>query len=91
MITASHLEQKPCIMRKTVCQSVHRRHRRQLDPKETATDFWIAHYAADLIQTFQRHSGIGVQKPENIAAGNISSDIHLPGTAALAASNNLVA
>jgi len=78
-------------MCKAVRQSVHSGRRRQPDPKETATDFWIAHYAINLIQAFQRHFGIGVQKPEYLAARCIGSDVHLPGTAALAASNNLVA
>ena len=78
-------------MCKAVRQSVYSRRGRQADPKETATDFWIAHYAPNLIQRFQRHFGVGVQKPENIAACGISSDVHLPRTAALAASDNLIA
>jgi hypothetical protein len=91
MIAASHSEQKSRVMRKTVCQPVYRRRGRQPDPEETATDFWIAHYATNLIQRFQRHFGVGVQKPENIAVCGIDSEIHLPGAAALAASNNLIA
>jgi len=78
-------------MRKTVRQSIYGRRGRQPDPKETATDFWIAHHATNLIQRFQRHFGVGVQKPENIAVRGIGSKIHLPGATALAASNNLVA
>src|SRR5262249_15277470 len=84
-------EKKPCVMRKTVSQPVHSRRGRQPDPKETATDFWIAHYATNLSQRFQRHIGIGVQKPENIAVRGIGPEIHLRGATALAASNNLVA
>jgi len=91
MISASHPEQKPRVMCKTVRQPVYGRRGRQPDPKKTATDFWIAHYATNLIQRFQRHFGIGVQKPENIAVCGIGSEIHLRGAAALAASNNLVA
>ena len=78
-------------MRKAVRQSVYGRRGRQADPEETATDFWIAHYARNLIQGFQRHFGVCVQKPENFAACGIGSDVHLPGTAALAASDNLIA
>jgi hypothetical protein len=91
MVSAPHPKQKSRVMRKAVRQSVHSGCRRQADPKETATDFWIAHYAANLIQRFHRHFGVGMQKPENIAVCGISSDVHLPGAAALAASNNLVA
>lgn len=91
MITTSHSEQKPRVMRKTVRQSVNGGLRWQPDPEETATNVWIAHYATNLIQGFQRHFGIHVQKPENIAIGGISSEIHLPGTAPVAASNYPVA
>ena len=78
-------------MRKAVRQSVYGRRGRQADPKETATDFWIAHYARNLIQRFQRHFGVCMQKPENIAACCIGSDVHLFRTAALAAPDNLIA
>jgi len=91
MIAASHPEQEPCVMRKTVRQSVYGRRGRQADPKETATDFWITHDAANLIQRFQRHFGVGMQKPQNIAACGFGSDIHLFRTAALAAPDNLIA
>ena len=91
MIAASHPEQEPCVMRKAVRQSVYGRRGRQADPKETATDFWIAHYPPNLIQRFQRHFGVGMQKPQNIAACGIGSDVHLFRTAALAASDNLIA
>lgn len=91
MITASHPEQKPRVMRKAVRQSVHSRRGRQADPKETATDLWIAHYPPNLIQRFQRHFGVGMQKPQDIAACGIGSDVHLFRTAALAAPDNLIA
>jgi hypothetical protein len=78
-------------MRKAVRQSVYSRRGRQADPKETPTDFWITHYARNLIQGFQRHFGVCVQKPENIAACGVGSEIHLFRTAAIAASDNLVA
>ena len=78
-------------MRKAVRQSVYGRHGRQADPKETATDFWIAHYPRNLIQRFRRHFGVGMQKPQNIAACSIGSDVHLFRTAALAAPDNLIA
>jgi hypothetical protein len=91
MIAASHPEQEPCVMRKAVRQSVYGRRGRQADPKETATDFWTAHYPPNLIQRFQRHFGVCMEKPENIAACGIGSDIHLFRTAALAAPDNLIA
>ena len=78
-------------MRKAVRQSVYGRRSRQADPEETATDFWIAHYPPNLIQRFQRHFGVGVQKPQNIAACSIGSDVHLFRTTALAAPDNLIA
>jgi hypothetical protein len=78
-------------MRKAIRQSVYSRGGRQADPKEAATDFWIAHYPPNLIQRFQRHFGVCMQKPENIAACSVGSGIHLFGTAALAASDNLIA
>jgi hypothetical protein len=78
-------------MRKAVRQSVYGRRGWQPDSKETATNFWIAHHAANLIQRFQRHSGVCVQKPENIAACGIGSGVHLLRAAALAASNNPIA
>ena len=78
-------------MRKAVRQSVYGRCGRQADPEETATDFWIAHYARNLIQGFQRHFGVRVQKPENIAACCIGSKVHLLRTTARAASYNLIA
>jgi hypothetical protein len=90
MIAASHPKQEPRVMRKAVRQPVNGRRGRQTDPKETATDFWIVHYAANLIQTFQRHFGVCMQKPENIAACGVRSGIHLFRTAALAAPDNLV-
>lgn len=91
MIAASHPEQKPCVMRKAVRQSEYGRRGRQADPKETATDFWIAHYPPNLIQRLERHFGVGMQKPQNIAGGGIGSDVHLFRTAALAAPDNLIA
>jgi len=78
-------------MRKAIRQSVYSRRGRQADPKKTATDFWIAHYPLNLIQRFQRHVGVGMQKPQNIAAGGIGSGVHLFRTAALAAPDNLIA
>ena len=91
MIAASNPEQKARVMGKAVRQSVYSRRGRQTDPKETTTDFWIAHYAANFIQRFQRHFSVCVEKPENIAACGIGSGIHLFRTAALAAPDNLVA
>jgi hypothetical protein len=78
-------------MRKAVRQSVYGRRGRQADPKETATDFWIAHYPPNLIQRFQRHFGVGMQKPQNIPTCGIGSDVHLFSTAALAVLDNLIA
>ena len=78
-------------MRKAVRQPVYGRRGRQADSKETATDFWMAHYPPNFIQRFQRHFGVGMQKPQNIAACGIGSDVHLFRTAALAAPDNLIA
>jgi hypothetical protein len=91
MIAASHPEKNSCVMCKAVRQSVYGRRRRQADPKETATDFWIAHYPPNLIQRFQRHIGVCMQKPQNIAVCVIGADVHLFCTATIAASDNLVA
>jgi hypothetical protein len=91
MIAASHPEQESRVMRKAIRQSVYSRGGRQADPKEAATDFWIAHYPPNLIQRFQRHFGVCMQKPENIAARDIGSGIHLFGAAALAVPDNLIA
>jgi hypothetical protein len=91
MIAASHPKQESRVMRKFVRQSVYSRRGRQADSKETATNFWIAHYARNLIQGFQRHFGVCMQKPQNIAACGIGSGIHLFCTAAIAASDNLSA
>src|SRR5262249_42048263 len=91
MIAASHPEQEPRIMRKAVRQSVHSRRGRQADPKETATYLWIAHYATNLIQRFQRHFGVCMQKPENIAVSGVGPDIHLLRAAALTGADNLIA
>jgi AraC-like DNA-binding protein len=91
MIAASHSEQKPRVMRKAVRQSVNGRRGRQADPKETAADFGIAYYPPNLIQRFQRHFGVCMQKPQNIAVCGIGSDIHLFCTATIAASDNLIA
>ena len=78
-------------MRKAVRQSVHGSCSWQSDPEETATDFWITHYARNLVQRFQRDFGVCVQKPEDIAACRIGSNIHLPGTAARAALDDVIA
>jgi hypothetical protein len=91
MIATSHPKQETRVMRKAVRQSVYSRRGRQTDPKETATDFWIAHYASNLIQRFPRHFGVCMQKPQNIAAYGIGSDVHLFRTVALAAPDNLIA
>ena len=78
-------------MRKPVRQAIHSRRGRQTDPEEAATDFWIAHYAPNLIQRFQRNFGVRMQEPENIAACGVGSDIHLFRTAMLAGPDHLIA
>jgi hypothetical protein len=78
-------------MRKTIREPVHGWRSRQADSEETATDFWIAHYAANLIQRFKGHFCVCMQKPENIAARYIGSHVHLPGTAARVALYNVIA
>ena len=91
VISASHPKQKPRVMRKAVRQSVHSRRSRQADPKETTTYLWITHQARNLIQRFQRHFGVCMQKPEYIAACGFGPGVHLFGTAALADSDNPIA
>src|SRR5258707_14111238 len=78
-------------MPKAVGKRLSARRGRQGDQKEPATDFWIAHYPPNLIQRFWRHVGVGMQKPQDIAACGIGSDVHLFRTAALAAPDNLIA
>ena len=77
-------------MRKTVRQAVYRRRGRQADPEKTAANFWIAHYAVNLIQTIRRHFGVCVQKPENIAASGVGSGVHLLRATAFAAPDYLI-
>jgi hypothetical protein len=91
MIAASHPKQEPRVMRKAIRQPVYSRRGRQADPKETATDLWTMHYAPNLIQRFQRHFGVCMQKPENIATRGFGSGIHLFRAAALAAPDKLIA
>jgi hypothetical protein len=91
VVAAAHSQYEPCVMRKAVRQSVYGRRGRQADPEETATDFWIAHYPRNLIQRLRRHFGVCVQKPKNIAACGVGSDIHLLRTAARAAPYNVIA
>jgi hypothetical protein len=91
MITTSHPEQKPRVMRKPVRQAIHSWRGRQTDPEETATNFWIAHYTPNLIQRFQRNFGVCMHKPENIAVCGVGSDVHLFRTATLAAPDQLIA
>jgi hypothetical protein len=91
MITASHPKQKPRIMRKGVRQPVNSRRGWQADAKETTTDFWILHYAANFVQRFRRHFGVRMQKPEDVAACGFGSDIHLFRTAALVTAYNPIA
>jgi hypothetical protein len=49
MIATSHPEQESRVMRKAICESIYSRRGGQSDPKETATDFWIAHDPLNLI------------------------------------------
>jgi hypothetical protein len=91
MIAASHPEQKPRVMRKTVRQAIDSRRGWQADPEETATNCWIAHYTPHLIQRFQRNFGVCMHKPENIAPCGVGSDVHLFRTATFAGLDNLFA
>lgn len=91
MIAASYPQYEPCVMRKAVRQSVYGRRGRQADPEETSTDFWIAHYARDLIQRLQGHFGVRMQKPENFAACCLGPNVHLFSTAPCAAPDKLIA
>ena len=78
-------------MGKAVREPVYGRRRGQTNPEETAANFWIAHYARNLIQGVHRHVCVRVQKPENFTACRIGSDVHLLRTATCAASDNLIA
>jgi hypothetical protein len=91
MIAASDPEQEPCVMRKAVRQSVYSRRGRQANSKKTTANVWIAHDPLNLSQRFHRHFGVRMQKPEDIAACSIGSDVHLFRTAAFATPDELIA
>jgi hypothetical protein len=91
MVATAHLKQQSRIMCKAVGQSVYGRRGRQSDPEETTRYISVAHYPRDLIQGVRRHFGVCMQKPKDIAACDLCSGIHLSRTAAVLASDHLIA
>jgi len=49
VVAASYPKQKTRVVREAIRQSVYSWRGRQTDPKETTTNFWIAHNAVNLI------------------------------------------
>jgi hypothetical protein len=76
MIAASHSEQNACIMRKTVCQSIHGVWR-QANPEKTAGNAWFSQYALDFSQAFLRHFHVRVQKPKDVAGCGTCAEVQL--------------
>lgn len=63
-------------MRKAIRHSINGA-LRQTNSEKTTSDFWIIHYALDLIQTVRGHFGINVQKPKDFAARGAAASVHL--------------
>jgi hypothetical protein len=82
MIAASHSEQNPCVMRKTVRQPINQPSR-QANPKIAADNIRMLHDARDLIQTLQWHFDIRVDKPKDLPVRGMCPGIHLHGTTPL--------
>jgi hypothetical protein len=89
VIAASHSQQKACVMRKAISESINRP-LRQANPKKTANDIRVIHYAPDLIQTSQWQFSIDMDEPKDVTARRTRTDIHLYGPIGLA-SNKLIA
>src|SRR5947208_16802378 len=66
MVTTSHSQQDPGIMRKAVRQSINGASR-QTNSKKTSRDLRLIHDLLDLVQTSPRNSGIDMDKRENVA------------------------
>ena len=89
VIAASHSQQKACVMRKTIRESINQP-LRQANPEVTADDIRVIHYAPDLIQTSQWQFSIDMDEPKDVTARSACTDIHLYGPIGLA-SNKLIA
>jgi hypothetical protein len=89
VIAASHSQQKACVMRKAIRESINQP-LRQANPKKTANDIRVIHYALDLIQTSQWQFHIDMDEPKDVTARSTCTGIHLYGPIGLA-SNKLIA
>jgi hypothetical protein len=86
MVAASHSQQDPSVMRKSVGQPINRASR-QAYPEITASDLRIIHEALDLGQTSLRDFGIDMDKPKDVTVRGASAKIHLYRSIALAYDN----
>ena len=89
VIAASHSQQNACVMRKAIREPINQP-LRQANPKETANDIRVIHYALDLIQTSQWQFSVDMDEPKNVTARSARTGIHLYGPIGLA-SNKLIA
>jgi len=76
MVTTSHSQQDPGIMRKAVRQSINGASR-QTNSKKTSRDFRVIHDLLDLVQTSPRNFGIDMDKPKNVAMCGTCPSVHL--------------
>src|SRR2546423_9697206 len=78
MVTTSHSQQDPGIMRKAVRQSINGASR-QTNSKKTSRDLRLIHDLLDLVQTSPRNFSIDMDKPKNVAMCGTCPSIHLHG------------
>jgi len=78
MVTTSHSQQDPGIMRKAVRKSINGASR-QTNSKKTSRYLWVIHDLLDLVQTSPRNFGIDMDKPKNVAMCGTCPSIHLHG------------
>jgi hypothetical protein len=76
VVATSHSQRNPCVVRKTIGQSVNQV-LWQANSKEPASDYRVAHNARNLVQTTARNFGINVNKPKNVAVGSVCSSVEL--------------
>jgi hypothetical protein len=76
VVTASHSQQKPGVVRKTVGQSIDQVVR-QANSEKTACDIRINHHTLDLRQTTPRNFRIDMDKPEDVTVCGACTGIHL--------------
>jgi hypothetical protein len=89
MVAASHSQQNPGVMPKSVGQPINRAWW-QANSKITASDVRIIQYARDFIQTPMRNFGIDMHEPEHFATRSTSTHVHLHGPIGFA-SDELIA